>query len=140
MTRCSPFLLVLLQLTALCAFVPQQQLQQLQQQQQQQQQLQQQQSNCFRSVQCFLASESNGIVQDPFESYVPGRSKDLAFKDIIAGDGEPAKIGDVLTVAYKGKLMSTGKQFDEGTGFSFKLGDGKVLKGWEQGLEVRTSH
>ena len=127
MRRYSPLLLALLQLTALCAFVPQPQHQQ------------QQQGTLFRSVQPLFASESDGIVQDPYESYVPGRSKDLAFKDIIAGDGEPAKVGDVLTVAYKGKLMSNGKQFDEGTGFSFKLGDGKVLKGWEQGLEVRTS-
>ena len=127
MRRYSPLLLALLQLTALYAFVPQPQHQQ------------QQQGTLFRSVQPLFASESDGIVQDPYESYVPGRSKDLAFKDIIAGDGEPAKVGDVLTVAYKGKLMSNGKQFDEGTGFSFKLGDGKVLKGWEQGLEVRTS-
>jgi len=72
---------------------------------------------------------------DPFDSYVPGRSKELAIKDILIGDGDSAKIGDVLTVAYKGKLMSNGKQFDEGTGFSFKLGEGKVLKGWESGLE-----
>lgn len=74
---------------------------------------------------------------DPFASYVPGVSKDLAFKDLVVGEGEASKIGDVLTVAYVGTLMKTGKKFDEGNGFRFKLGEGRVLKGWETGLQVR---
>ena len=37
-------------------------------------------------------------------------------------------------VHYVGKLAKTGKQFDAGS-ISFKLGQGKVIKGWDQGLQ-----
>jgi len=55
-------------------------------------------------------------------------------KDTINGDGEICKQGDILTVNYVGSLLATGKVFDKGT-MDFKLGDGKVIPGWEQGLE-----
>ncbi len=54
--------------------------------------------------------------------------------DIHAGKGAPAAPGDVVKVHYTGKLAKTGKQFDAGT-ISFKLGAGKVIKGWDQGLQ-----
>lgn len=71
---------------------------------------------------------------DPFESYIAGETTELAIRDDLTGDGEEAKSGDVVTVKYAGRLLSTGKEFDAGT-FSFKLGDGKVISGWDQGLE-----
>jgi FKBP-type peptidyl-prolyl cis-trans isomerase len=112
MMRCSLFL-VLLNLAVVCAFVAQRNL------------------NSAGKV-LFLSENED----DPFASYVPGVSKDLAFRDLVVGEGEASQIGDVLTVAYVGKLMKTGKKFDEGSGFRFKLGEGRVLKGWETGLQV----
>ncbi|KAK2033979.1 FKBP-type peptidyl-prolyl cis-trans isomerase [Colletotrichum zoysiae] len=48
------------------------------------------------------------------------------------------KNGDKLTMHYRGTLQSDGSQFDasydRGTPFSFKIGSGQVIKGWEQGL------
>jgi hypothetical protein len=58
----------------------------------------------------------------------------LEVTDIHAGKGAPAAPGDVVKVHYTGKLAKTGKQFDAGT-ISFKLGAGKVIKGWDQGLQ-----
>lgn len=71
---------------------------------------------------------------DPFESYQQSPDQQLRVKDTVIGDGEVAQNGKVLTVAYQGRLMSTGKQFDQGEGYSFRLGEGKVIPGWEQGL------
>jgi FKBP-type peptidyl-prolyl cis-trans isomerase len=75
---------------------------------------------------------------DSFSSYSQGNpTLELAYKDVVIGSGEVASMGKVLTVAYKGRLLSNGKQFDEGKGFSFRLGEGRVIPGWEKGLEVR---
>ncbi|KAL9190522.1 hypothetical protein ACHAXT_000228 [Thalassiosira profunda] len=48
-------------------------------------------------------------------------------------DGSPASAGDIISVKYAGRLASDGTQFDAGS-ISFKLGEGRVIKGWEQGL------
>merc|ERR1712028_253704 len=70
----------------------------------------------------------------------------------VLSDGEmeaatcanPAKAGDKLTMDYVGTIDPQsatgvkGKKFDSsidrGTPFSFTLGKGEVIKGWDQGL------
>ncbi|KAI9768686.1 MAG: Peptidyl-prolyl cis-trans isomerase fpr2 [Geoglossum simile] len=46
--------------------------------------------------------------------------------------------GDAIEVHYRGTLASDGSEFDasykRGTPFSFRLGAGMVIKGWDQGL------
>ncbi|KAK3346211.1 peptidylprolyl isomerase [Lasiosphaeria hispida] len=46
--------------------------------------------------------------------------------------------GDKINVHYLGTLQSNGQKFDasydRGTPFSFKLGGGQVIKGWDEGL------
>ncbi|KAL2134313.1 hypothetical protein VTI74DRAFT_510 [Chaetomium olivicolor] len=46
--------------------------------------------------------------------------------------------GDTVNVHYRGTLQSNGQQFDasydRGTPFTFKLGAGMVIKGWDEGL------
>ena len=63
--------------------------------------------------------------------------------DIVPGAGATAASGNTLGVNYTGWLYDTsqpdskGAQFDAstpGTPFSFKLGSGQVIAGWEQGL------
>ena len=57
-------------------------------------------------------------------------------QDLKKGTGEPATRGDVVVVHYTGWLTD-GRQFDSslnGEPFSFKLGVGEVIPGWDEGL------
>jgi len=60
----------------------------------------------------------------------------LQVKDERVGTGAVAKSGDSVTVNYKGSLLD-GTVFDQSYGkapFSFNLGTGGVIKGWDQGV------
>jgi FKBP-type peptidyl-prolyl cis-trans isomerase len=63
----------------------------------------------------------------------------LVVKDLKTGDGAEAKAGDQVGVQYVGVLYDGGKQFDSswdrGQPFSFQLGSGQVIPGWDQGVE-----
>lgn len=66
------------------------------------------------------------------------KPKNLVVKDLEVGTGPEAKSGDELTVQYVGVGYESGKQFDsswEREPFTFTLGEGKLIKGWEEGLE-----
>jgi peptidylprolyl isomerase len=66
----------------------------------------------------------------------PGPTK-LEIVDEKVGTGAEAKTGSSVKVHYTGTLMS-GKKFDSsrdrGEPFDFKLGEGGVIKGWDQGV------
>jgi FK506-binding nuclear protein len=54
------------------------------------------------------------------------------------GNGPVAKDGKRVHVYYRGRLKATNEEFDSNTsgkGFSFVLGKGEVIKGWEKGVE-----
>ncbi len=61
----------------------------------------------------------------------------LKFADLRKGTGEEAKKGDVVVLHYTGRLKN-GEKFDSSrdrnTPYSFKLGAGKVIKGWDEGV------
>jgi peptidylprolyl isomerase/FKBP-type peptidyl-prolyl cis-trans isomerase FkpA len=56
----------------------------------------------------------------------------LGVEDLVVGTGATVVSGDTVTVTYVGTLTS-GTQFDAGT-FTFRVGSGAVIKGWDQGL------
>jgi peptidylprolyl isomerase len=65
--------------------------------------------------------------------------KKLEVKDLEEGTGATAKAGDYVTVNYVGVNYKSGKEFDaswdRGEPFSFGLGAGEVIPGWDQGVE-----
>ncbi len=66
------------------------------------------------------------------------KPKNLVVEDLEEGTGPEAQQGDELTVQYVGVGYESGKQFDsswEREPFTFTLGEGKLIKGWEEGLE-----
>jgi peptidylprolyl isomerase len=62
----------------------------------------------------------------------------LVIKDLIKGTGPEARAGQSVTVNYVGVLFSGGKEFDSSwkrsEPFTFTLGKGQVIKGWDQGV------
>lgn len=64
---------------------------------------------------------------------------ELVIDDLIVGDGHEAKAGQQVNVHYVGVSWSSGEQFDASWDrmepFSFGLGQGQVIRGWDDGVE-----
>lgn len=61
----------------------------------------------------------------------------LVVQDEMVGTGDVAQAGDVVVVNYTGKLQD-GTIFDSSIGrdpIEFTLGTGRVIAGWDQGLQ-----
>jgi len=63
---------------------------------------------------------------------------ELVTEDLIDGDGDEATTGKQVTVDYSGISWSSGREFDASWNrndtFSFGLGAGQVISGWDQGV------
>jgi peptidylprolyl isomerase len=64
---------------------------------------------------------------------------ELQIRDLVEGDGAVAQAGQQAVVHYVGVAYSTGEEFDasynRGTPFTFPLGGGRVIAGWDQGVQ-----
>ena len=65
----------------------------------------------------------------------------LQYEDTVTGEGELATKGQSVTVHYTGWLYNDGVQGakfdsskDRGDPFVFSLGDGMVIRGWDEGV------
>lgn len=65
------------------------------------------------------------------------RVTELVIEDLTVGTGEEAKAGDLVEVHYVGTLTD-GTEFDasrnRGQTFSFTIGAGEVIQGWDEGV------
>lgn len=65
-------------------------------------------------------------------------SSGLQYIDQVVGTGDTAKAGQTVSVHYTGWLTNGIKfdsSVDRGQPFSFKLGIGQVIKGWDEGVQ-----
>lgn len=62
----------------------------------------------------------------------------LKYIDVVSGSGRQAESGDTASVHYTGWLTD-GKKFDSSLDrkepFSFRVGAGQVIKGWDEGVQ-----
>ena len=72
------------------------------------------------------------------EPHVGPAPDDLLIEEIVVGTGAEALPGQTAVVHYVGVAASTGEEFDaswnRGDTFSFPLGAGHVISGWDRGV------
>jgi peptidylprolyl isomerase len=68
---------------------------------------------------------------------VTSTASGLKYEDLVVGTGASPKTGQTCSVHYTGWLTN-GSKFDSsrdrGTPFTFQIGQGSVIKGWDEGV------
>jgi len=62
----------------------------------------------------------------------------LKYEDLVAGDGAEAQAGQQVSVHYTGWLTDGSKfdsSLDRNDPFQFALGAGRVIRGWDEGVQ-----
>jgi len=76
----------------------------------------------------------------PDDAYVTTDSG-LKYHDFTVGDGAEATAGDNVTVHYRGWLTDDTQfdaSYDRNEPFTFRLGAGQVIQGWDEGVKGMT--
>ena len=64
----------------------------------------------------------------------PPAEASVGVEDVVVGAGAEAAEGSRCTMSYTGRLAGSGAQFDAAPRFTFTLGGGEVIKGWDAGV------
>ena len=67
----------------------------------------------------------------------PSSNGTLVSQDLVVGTGATAAAGDLVTVNYVGTLTNGTKfdsSYDRNQPYTFRLGAGQVIAGWDQGV------
>jgi FKBP-type peptidyl-prolyl cis-trans isomerase FkpA len=85
---------------------------------------------------CKKEKEANTVASTGSSN--PQAPADLIIEEVKAGSGAPAVKGKVVSVHYTGRLTDGTKfdsSLDRGQPIQFALGTGRVIKGWDQGID-----
>jgi peptidylprolyl isomerase len=79
------------------------------------------------------------VSDKPFvEPHLGPAPEELVIEELVVGEGDEAQSGQTAVVHYVGVAASNGVEFDaswnRGDTFSFRLGAGQVIAGWDQGV------
>lgn len=85
-----------------------------------------------------FGSSSDKVKSPEITTTTMNNDSKLIIEDEVVGTGDTATTGSSITVHYVGKLTDS-KIFDASRnhgaqGFTFLLGAGQVIKGWDQGV------
>lgn len=90
----------------------------------------------------WYASSRQGESQEAEEEIISNAQEktmpELGVEDIKVGEGVEAKSGDIINVHYTGTLADGTKfdsSLDSGKPFTFQLGAGRVIQGWDLGVQ-----
>jgi len=85
----------------------------------------------------FTFAEEKKMSSNEAAGQVVTTESGLQYLDLVVGTGRQAELGDTATVHYTGWLAD-GKKFDSSVDrkepFSFRVGAGQVIKGWDEGV------
>jgi FKBP-type peptidyl-prolyl cis-trans isomerase len=87
-------------------------------------------------------ADAKAAVSAATASKVVTTASGLKYEDVKVGTGAEAKAGQSATVHYTGWLWADGKKGnkfdsskDRGQPFTFPVGGGRVIKGWDEGVQ-----
>lgn len=83
------------------------------------------------------SSRSSKAPQATSEGNLITTASGLQYEDLLVGDGAQAQPGDTVSVHYTGWLQDGAKfdsSLDRGQPFTFTLGSGQVIQGWDEGV------
>jgi FKBP-type peptidyl-prolyl cis-trans isomerase len=90
------------------------------------------------AVVCLVGTRAGAWQEKKTEPKVIKTDSGLEYQDLKEGTGDKAKKGDTVEVHYTGWLKKDNTKFDSSHDrnepFVFKLGAGRVIKGWDEGV------